>query len=207
MLRRKSLWGFKDPRTALTLPFWREVVAQMRYVICVRDPAEVALSLAHYRGHDGLAARANALWLESTARSLVETNGHGRLLVTYDSWFDEPEREALRLAEFVGRPLGPDVLAAIHDFVDADLRHHGADSRAVAAAGRQPADVGELYAVLRDSHSGEGEPLASAERLAEKVLQVRATARRRRPRFWPPPSKPVRVRLPDDLVDEGIRSR
>ena len=110
-------------------PVLREVVAQMRYVICVRDPAEVASSLAHYRGHDGLAARANALWLESTARSLVETNGHGRLLVTYDSWFDEPEREALRLAEFVGRPLGPDVLAAIHDFVDADLRHHGVPTR------------------------------------------------------------------------------
>lgn len=33
------LWGFKDPRTSLTLPFWRRVIPHMRYVICMRDPA------------------------------------------------------------------------------------------------------------------------------------------------------------------------
>lgn len=39
-------WGWKDPRNALTLPFWRELLPSMKVLICVRHPAETASSLA-----------------------------------------------------------------------------------------------------------------------------------------------------------------
>ena len=45
-----SPWGWKDPRAALLLPFWRSVVPGLRVVICVRNPAEVATSMM--RRHD-----------------------------------------------------------------------------------------------------------------------------------------------------------
>lgn len=38
-------WGWKDPRNSLTLPFWLNQLPQMKVIICVRHPLEVALSV------------------------------------------------------------------------------------------------------------------------------------------------------------------
>jgi hypothetical protein len=38
-------WGWKDPRNALTLPFWKSLLPPMKVLVCVRHPAEVASSL------------------------------------------------------------------------------------------------------------------------------------------------------------------
>ena len=37
-------WGWKDPRNSLTLPFWLSLLPEMRVIICLRNPLEVALS-------------------------------------------------------------------------------------------------------------------------------------------------------------------
>lgn len=39
-------WLWKDPRNALALPFWKSLIPSMRLMVCVRHPAETALSLA-----------------------------------------------------------------------------------------------------------------------------------------------------------------
>jgi len=40
-------WGWKDPRNALTLAFWRELLPpSLKVIVCVRHPAETAASLA-----------------------------------------------------------------------------------------------------------------------------------------------------------------
>ncbi len=38
-------WGFKDPRTCLTAGYWLDLQPDLRFVVCVRHPLEVALSL------------------------------------------------------------------------------------------------------------------------------------------------------------------
>jgi hypothetical protein len=38
-------WGWKDPRNSVLLPFWQALIEELRVVICVRNPLEVALSL------------------------------------------------------------------------------------------------------------------------------------------------------------------
>lgn len=38
-------WGWKEPRTCLTLPVWRAIYPEARYVHIVRHPLDVALSL------------------------------------------------------------------------------------------------------------------------------------------------------------------
>src|ERR1700722_12084882 len=43
-------WGWKDPRTCLTLPFWKRILPPSHYVICMRSPAEVAASLEQRDG-------------------------------------------------------------------------------------------------------------------------------------------------------------
>jgi len=40
----QRIWGWKDPRTCLTLPFWQTVVLPTHIVICLRNPLEVANS-------------------------------------------------------------------------------------------------------------------------------------------------------------------
>jgi hypothetical protein len=52
--------GWKDPRACLTLPFWQEFLPPMRYIICLRNPLDVARSLAQ---RDGMAiGRGSMLW-------------------------------------------------------------------------------------------------------------------------------------------------
>lgn len=40
-----GLWGFKDPRTTLTLPFWHNLVESPHVVSVFRNPHDVAVSL------------------------------------------------------------------------------------------------------------------------------------------------------------------
>src|SRR5687768_9094893 len=44
-LRTHEHWGWKDPRCALTLPFWLSQCPDLFVVACVRNPLEVANSL------------------------------------------------------------------------------------------------------------------------------------------------------------------
>ena len=38
-------WAWKDPRNAVTLPFWKTLLPSMKVLVCVRHPAETASSL------------------------------------------------------------------------------------------------------------------------------------------------------------------
>ena len=49
---RWKTWGFKDPRTLLTLPFWEEGLTEPRFIGTVRHPFAVAKSLEKARGID-----------------------------------------------------------------------------------------------------------------------------------------------------------
>lgn len=63
-------WGFKDPRTLLTLPFWRERLPQARFLGTFRHPAQVARSL-RARDPSMAAGAAFSLWLEYNRRLLA----------------------------------------------------------------------------------------------------------------------------------------
>lgn len=53
----RELWGWKDPRTCLTIRLYHDHLTNPHYITCFRDPADVALSLQMRDGtplHDGL---------------------------------------------------------------------------------------------------------------------------------------------------------
>ena len=61
-----QMWGWKDPRTCLTLPFWQQLLPNMRYIICLRNPVDVARSLEQ---RDSLSAEESSnLWLAYVKR-------------------------------------------------------------------------------------------------------------------------------------------
>jgi len=41
-----SVWGWKDPRTTITLELWRDMLPDLKLIVCIRHPMEVALSLS-----------------------------------------------------------------------------------------------------------------------------------------------------------------
>ena len=119
----EPVWGWKDPRTCLTLPFWRQLVPALRYVICVRHPLDVAASLAARDAMD--VDEALRLWQLYTSHAVLNTLGAPRLVVSYESYFPAWEAQAERLARFVGAPgLSPAQRGAIAEHCEPGLWHH-----------------------------------------------------------------------------------
>jgi hypothetical protein len=120
------LWGWKDPRMALTLPFWHELVPDAKYVICVRNPAD-AISSIQRRPEPTMSVGAwGDVWLDHIARALMETDGRPRLIVFYEDFFREPHRQLERIASFLGvePPDLDDPGSSPLGEIEAGLRHH-----------------------------------------------------------------------------------
>jgi hypothetical protein len=168
---RSPLWGWKDPRTSLTLPFWHELVPDLLHVICVRHPLDVAASL-HRR--DGMQPpEALSLWLRYSAAAVVNTRGRPRIVVSYERWFQSWRTELERLARFLNLPeeARPEqLLATVEREIDGRLWHHRSENDAAEL----PSDVRELYAALEQEAADGGGPL---DDVAEAIQRRAAAAR------------------------------
>lgn len=144
-----ALWGWKDPRTCLTLPFWQRLIPDMRYVICLRNPLAIAGSLAR---RDRLSAEAScALWLNYVSPSLHHTEGKPRLLVFYEDIMNDGLGELPRLAQFLGVPeraAQAAVQKAVAEFIEPGLQHFRADLVPATAHSKAETEAGSLYAAL-----------------------------------------------------------
>jgi hypothetical protein len=124
-MRPHAPWGWKDPRTSLTLAFWRDVVPELRVVICVRDVVAVAQSLL-VRDHSselfGL-----RLWAAYNRRLLADAPRGRTVFTEYERYFEEPEREVERLLRSLGLPVDPERLARAAATFGRSLRHHRVD--------------------------------------------------------------------------------
>jgi GT2 family glycosyltransferase/glycosyltransferase involved in cell wall biosynthesis len=142
-LASTSVWGWKDPRNSLTLPFWLELLPRLKTLIIVRNPLEVAYSMRERNGTSysfGL-----RLW-EIYNRRVIETaNEQERLVTHYDLFFEDAETELRRIANFVGLPGAKvDMAAAL---VKTQRRHtHFTIDQMIDA--RVSAEVIELYRAL-----------------------------------------------------------
>jgi GT2 family glycosyltransferase/glycosyltransferase involved in cell wall biosynthesis len=151
-----SVWGWKDPRNSLTLPFWRNLLPRLKTLIIVRNPLEVAYSMRERNGTSysfGL-----RLW-EIYNRRVIEAAGARERLVThYDFFFEDAEAELRRIAHFVGLPDAKvDTAAAL---VKTQRRHtHFTIDQLIDA--RVSADVIELYRALVAEADRSASPSAS----------------------------------------------
>lgn len=124
-----ALWGWKDSRNSLTMPFWRPLVEELgceaRYVICLRNPVDAAASLVPPRPLSRPAAL--DLWLLYVASALAHTAGRARLLVPYEGYFRNWRGALERLLAFAGceaPPPGSEVEAPMREFADGALWRH-----------------------------------------------------------------------------------
>src|SRR5258705_4142424 len=77
-----TVWGWKDPRNSLTLPFWQDLVPGLKTLIIVRNPLEVAYSMRERNGTSY--AFGLRLWEIYHRRLVDEADKRDRLLTHYN---------------------------------------------------------------------------------------------------------------------------
>jgi hypothetical protein len=117
-----AAWGWTDPRTCITLPFWQAVRPDLKVVACLRNPVAVAESL-RARGSSSLHFGLH-LWQDYNRR-LADALPAGQGLVThYDAWFFDAAAELERVLAFLGWQVPAEVRATAIACVKPAYRHH-----------------------------------------------------------------------------------
>ena len=167
--RDAPLWGWKDPRVCLTLPFWRSIYPDLIAIICLRNPLDVARSLEKREGmpiEQGL-----WLWELYLAGALEHSEGCTRLVVSYEDALSEPVEACARIGRVIlGEEGSRRALAAapqLADLVDPEMQHGSATSGSLLPNTVVPDSARELY----------GELLEMAEDAAVERASVRASRR------------------------------
>ncbi len=147
----RELWGWKDPRTCLTLPLWTAVLDELGvepgFALVLRDPLDVARSLARRDGRP--LAHGLGIWFHHMLAALAGTRGRTRAVIEYENLLRERATGLLPLCEALGLPEPPGAARAQIDALirpPAD-RPGSAPSQLAAAV---PAPCLELYRALRE---------------------------------------------------------
>lgn len=147
-----SLWGWKDPRTSLTLPFWQLLLSNIHYIICLRNPLDVASSLE--QRNELPAEKSFYLWLAYVSSALKYTEGKPRLVVFYEDLIEKSAQELDRLAAFVGqseRARKMEAQADVKAFIEKRLQHHSSPLLDTSFNSTEERDAKTLYVAQRIS--------------------------------------------------------
>jgi hypothetical protein len=113
MERAGRVWFWKDPLLSLLVPFWREILDELVFVVAVRNPYESALSWELFSLPPGLpkgfrTLAANLLRWQHYTRSILEaTAGSPTIFVLNERLLDSPLEQCRRLAAFLDEHCGP----------------------------------------------------------------------------------------------------
>ena len=148
-----SVFGFKDPRTAKLMPFWKGVFDHCQfdvsYVIAIRHPHSVAKSLERRGGME--TTQSHLLWLGHLINSLAGSAGYKRVLVDYDCLMHSPDHELNRMAKHLDLEIDPSELQSyMTEFIDPGLRHTAFKPNDFLLDGACPPIVREAYIALLD---------------------------------------------------------
>lgn len=149
-----QVWGWKDPRTCITLPIWQaalsEVGIPIDYIIMIRNPLDSARSLEK---RDGIPLqKALSMWLLYTLSALHYSRGSRRMVVHYDNYLLNWKNTLYTVADWAEIP-EPDesILTSFMDnFLEPTLRHHQSSLEALEGNG-VPSMLKRLYELCLDA--------------------------------------------------------
>jgi len=165
-------FGFKDPRTSITLGTWRSLFRDLglapKIVLAARAPTECARSIARRDGFaeaHGLAM--TAYHLLSALRAAADLDV---LVLDYGAMIAEPDRHVAALRAFLGAPDAAPAAGFAEAFLDARLRRE----RAAETGAPAPFEfLDPLYGFLS---ARSGEALRPGEAARERVVDEAARA-------------------------------
>ncbi len=148
---RRVTW--KDPRMTLLLPFWKPLLPSTRYILCLRNPLNVAASLAR---RDAMSReQALSLWMLYTVRGLLDTFLDHPLLIFYEDLVGPDSASQLeRLAQFLGVPTGGELPRGV---IRTEYSHGEQGSSDIFADASVPLSVRQLWAALVNWRSSQSE--------------------------------------------------
>ncbi len=123
MNSKSKIWGFKGPRTCLTIAFWKKIIPNMIYIIPIRNSYDVANSL--YKRDSMDLYKGTLLWIRYWISIILGTEGENKLLCPYNEFFIDWKKELDKVLSFIGDKklnyIGKEDI--IKGFIRPDLRH------------------------------------------------------------------------------------
>lgn len=170
----EGLWGFKDPRTATLLPVWDWIFEQLNvepvYLLAVRAPDAAVVSLEQRtEGRSPSETHSRYLWLRTNVAALELGRGRLKVIIDYDTWFEQPEPQLRRLWEAL--PLADTDTPNFSDIVKEIIKrklHRNAGDPGLGSDGGAIED--RLYGAMKVA-AGNG-------MLADELWETAAEARR-----------------------------
>ena len=180
-----SVFGLKNPRIPLLLPFWQSIFKQMNldvyYIIALRNPMSVASSLEKRNKFDPY--KSYYLWFLNNVHSINNTRDKRRLVVDYDALMDHPDDQLLRMAKFLNLDINEIKKDQfIHEFMEGKLRHSKFDGNGLVNNSDVPRSVVDAYHFLdrmaRDDIKNESAEIAVFfERMALHIDEINSVLR------------------------------
>ncbi len=185
LLRRdygtSALWSIKDPRMCRLLPWWQPLWPALEtepiFLIVVRDPNEVAMSLARREGISP--TKSYLLWLQHLLDAERATRGHRRHFLSFHHFMEDWAGSLAPLERFLGERWKEFLLAgqqANENFLDRRLlRASSAGSKPASL----PAWLDEAAALFTSACGGHGDGF---EQRMPRLLQEAVLDQRREDR-------------------------
>ena len=145
-----DLWGWKDPRNCLTLAFWQPLLPKLKYVVCLRNPVDVARSLEKRNGLNFAAGI--QLWLTHVTSAVEHTAGAPRIFVFFEDLMENVQDELARLSYFLGKPelsKNAPIKDKVEEFIERELHHHQTSVTETLSQSQLAFPVQALHLVLR----------------------------------------------------------
>lgn len=120
--QKQKIWGMKDPRTSLLLPFWLNVFEKSNiepcFILMIRKPSEVVGSL---KKRDSFSdSKSLMLWINYTLSSYWQTVNKKSAIVSYDSLIAAPTKVAQQLIKQFDWQIE---LPEKQDFIDPNMKN------------------------------------------------------------------------------------
>jgi len=141
-----EIWGWKDPRNSIMLPFWKGLIPDLKILVCIRNPIEVAQSLSK-RAYSSYPFSLN-LWMTYYQRLLSTTQPAERVVTHYDSYFYNPQAELRRVLRLLNIPASWRIIEQACSSISVQLRHNRIKDQREES--KIPSDVLDIYMRLCD---------------------------------------------------------
>ena len=176
-----KLWALKDPRLCRFLPLWLPLLArlgvQAKVLAIVREPAQVARSLAA-RDHIK-PAHAELLWLRAASEIAEGSAGLARTLLDFEQLMADPERGLAHAAQQL-QLQWPQAGDHVREAVSLAQRHQRRDGKAKGDAAGLHARLGaaeDPWAVLAEAGGLVARAIVPARDWLDSLVPAIARAR------------------------------
>lgn len=120
-LEQYPQWAIKDPRICLTIPYWKELAPSAKYLLCVRNPFEVASSISHR--HKLTENFGIQLWQAYYESFFQNVSDDQYLVLDYSRILEDTENEIHRLVTWLGISSSEANIASTMALVKPNLRN------------------------------------------------------------------------------------